>query len=329
MALHTRLAGMFGIEHPIISAPMAFAAGGNLAAAVTGAGGLGLIGGGYGDAEWLEREFSAARNARVGCGFITWSLAKRPELLDLALAHSPAAVMLSFGSPIPFVRRIKAAGARLICQVQSMEHAREAVAAGADVIVAQGAEAGGHGMNRATLTLVPEIADYLARAAPATVLVAAGGIADGRGLAAALMLGADGVLIGSRFWASAEALVNPAFQNVALSADGDSTIRTTVVDVARKIEWPKPFTARVMKTRFVEDWHGREADLVKPEVADRERLRYMTAMQDGDPDNTGVWVGEATGLIQDIRPAGELLRKIVADAEHLLADKAPGFAVPH
>ena len=119
MALHTRLTEMLSIEHPIISAPMAFAAGGNLAAAITGAGGFGLIGGGYGDAEWLEREFSAARNARIGCGFITWSLAKRPELLDLALAHSPTAVMLSFGSPMPFVARIKAAGARLICQGKS------------------------------------------------------------------------------------------------------------------------------------------------------------------------------------------------------------------
>lgn len=109
--------------------------------------------------------------------------------------------MLSFGSPVPFAPRIKAAGATLICQVQNMEHARAAVDVGADVIVAQGAEAGGHGLVRATFTLVPEIADYLAKAAPATVLVAAGGVADGRGLAAALMLGADGALIGSRFWA--------------------------------------------------------------------------------------------------------------------------------
>src|SRR5665213_1923668 len=266
MALHTRLTELFNIEHPIISAPMAFAAGGNLAAAITNAGGLGLIGGGYGDAEWLEREFSEARNARVGCGFITWSLAKCPELLDLALTYSPAAVMLSFGSPIPFAARVKAAGARLICQIQNMEHAREAVAANADVIVAQGAEAGGHGMFRATLTLVPEIADYLIKAAPETVL-----------------------------------------------------------DVARKIEWPKPFTARVMKTRFVEDWHGREADLAKPEIADREMHRYVTAMQKADPDNTGVWVGEATGLIRDVRPAGELLQEIVGDAEGLLGDKAPSF----
>ena len=209
MALRTRLTELFGIEHPILSAPMGIAAGGRLAAAVSHAGGLGLIGGGYGDGEWLEREFDAAGNARVGCGFITWSLAKKPELLDQVLARSPAALMLSFGSPAPFAARIRQSGVPLICQVQSMAHARDAVDAGAEIIVAQGGEAGGHGGNRSTLTLVPEVADFLAGAAPATILVAAGGIADGRGLAAALMLGADGVLIGSRLVASAEAAVPP------------------------------------------------------------------------------------------------------------------------
>lgn len=325
MTLHTRLTEMLDIEHPIISAPMAFASGGKLAAAVTTAGGLGLIGGGYGDAEWLEREFAEARNARVGCGFITWSLAERPVLLELVLAHSPAAVMLSFGSPVPFAPRIKGADAKLICQVQNMEHARAAVDVDADIIVAQGAEAGGHGLVRATFTLVPEIADFLAKVAPATVLVAAGGIADGRGLAAALMLGADGALIGSRFWASAEALVHTAFQKAAIGADGDATTRTTVVDIVRKKSWPKPFTARVMKTRFVNEWHGREAEFAEPTLAEREMNRYLMAMESGDPDNTGVWVGEAAGLIHDVRPAAYLLQKIAGDAEHLLKGKARGY----
>ena len=325
MALHTRLTELLDIEHPIISAPMAFAAGGKLAAAVTSAGGLGLIGGGYGDADWLKREFAEAGNAKVGCGFITWSLAKRPELLDLVLARAPAAVMLSFGSPLPFGKQIKAAGTKLICQVQNAEHARAAVDAGADIIVAQGAEAGGHGMVRATFTLVPEIADYLAKSAPATVLVAAGGIADGRGLAAALMLGAEGVLIGSRFWASSEALVHGAMQDAAVRAGGDATIRTTVVDIVRKIDWPKPFTARVMNTDFVSDWHGREIELDEPRLLEREMTRYVSAMQSGDPANTGVWVGEAAGLIHDVRPAADLLRSIAGEAERLLGTAAPGF----
>jgi len=322
MPLRTRLTELLDIEHPIVSAPMAFAAGGRLASAITGAGGLGLIGGGYGDADWLEREFAEAGNDRVGCGFITWSLAKKPELLDIVLARAPAAVMLSFGSPASFARRIKQTGAKLICQIQCMEHAREAVAAGADIVVAQGAEAGGHGHSRATLTLVPEVGDYLSRAAPATVLLAAGGIADGRGLAAALMLGAEGALIGSRFWASSEALVHPAFQQHAAAADGDATIRTTVVDVARKLAWPRPFTARVMKNRFVEDWHGREGALAEAATVEREMQRYLSAMQSGDADNTGVWVGEAAGLIDEVRPAGDLLRDIAQEAEELLRERA-------
>lgn len=310
---------MLHIEHPVLSAPMAFASGGKLAAAVSKAGGLGLIGGGYGDVQWLEREFDNAGGARVGCGFITWSIATRPEALDVALAHEPVAVMLSFGSPAPFAQKIKQTGAKLMCQVQSMEHAREAVAAGADILVAQGAEAGGHGMLRATITLVPEVADYLAGEAPHVVLVAAGGIADGRGLAAALMLGAEGALIGSRFWASAEALVHRNFQERAVESDGDRTIRTNVVDIARDIPWPSHFTGRVLRTRFVVDWHGRERELSDPEVQKREMQRYLSAMQSGDADNTGVWVGEAAGLIDRVKPAADLVQEIVRDAERQIS----------
>ena len=316
--MRTRLTSALGIEHPILSAPMGFVAGGKLAAAVTEAGGLGLIGGGYGDADWLAREFAAAGSARVGCGFITWSLAKNPDLLELVLAKRPAGVMLSFGELAPFAQRIKASGSTLICQVQTLALAREAVAAGTDVLVAQGTEAGGHGLERTTFTLVPEIADYLAGAAPNTVLVAAGGIADGRGLAAALMLGADGVLVGSRFWASAEALASERLQAAVIAADGDSTIRTTIVDIARRIDWPKPFTARALKTRFAMEWHGREGKLAEPDTLTREEARYWQAYRAGDAENTCVLTGEAIGLIRDIAPARVILRRMVREAEQLI-----------
>ena len=326
--MHTRLTQMFGIEHPIISAPMGLVAGGKLAAAVTEAGGLGLIGGGYGDAEWLLREFDAAGSARVGCGFITWSLALKPRLLDLVLAKNPVGVMLSFGELAPFAERVKAAGAMLICQVQTLALAREAVSAGADLIVAQGTEAGGHGAERTTFTLVPEIADYLAGAAPNTVLAAAGGVADGRGLAAALMLGADGVLVGSRFWASAEALVQPSFQAAAIAAEGDSTVRNRVIDIARRLDWPKPFTARIMKTRFAMDWHGREDKLAEPATLEREEARFWNAFRAGDVDNTCVFASEAVGLIRDVAPAGEILRRMVREAEEALARARPSPLTP-
>ncbi len=158
-------------------------AGGRLAGAVSEAGGLGLIGGGYGERDWLEREFAAAGNRRAGCGFITWSLARQPGLLDVALAHGPAALMLSFGDPRPFAKRIQAREVVLICQVQSRDRAIQALDAGAEIIVAQGTEGGGHGGSRATLPLVPAIVDLVARRAPKAMVVAAGGIADGRGLA--------------------------------------------------------------------------------------------------------------------------------------------------
>jgi nitronate monooxygenase len=318
MPIRTRLTDRLGIAHPILSAPMGFVAGGRLAAAVTAAGGLGLIGGGYGDAEWLEREFKAAGNARVGCGFITWSLAKEPRLLDLVLAHAPAAVMLSFDSPAPFAAAIKAGGAQLICQVQSMASAREAVDVGADIIVAQGGEAGGHAEIRSTFTLVPEVADYVAKHAPETLLVAAGGIADGRGLAAALMLGAEGVLVGSRFLASPEALLAPALQDAILRADGDATVKTRALDIVRSYQWPPRITGRALRNRFVDDWHDREGELAVAETRAREFRRYTGAREAGDANNTGIFVGEAAGLINEVTPAGDIVSRIVAEAERAL-----------
>ncbi|MFZ1079034.1 MAG: nitronate monooxygenase [Methylovirgula sp.] len=327
MALRTRFTERFKIEHPIVSAPMAFVAGGRLAAAVTSAGGLGLIGAGYGDAEWLEHEFPAAGNARVGCGFITWSLARKPELLDLVLAHAPAALMLSFGEPAPFAAKIKRAGAALFCQVQTLAHARKAVAAGADVIVAQGGEAGGHGGTRATLTLTPEIADYLAGAAPDCLLLAAGGIADGRGLAAALLLGADGVLIGSRLMASAEALAPPGVIEAMLAADGDATVKTSVPDLVRGYDWPSGFSGRALKTRFIVDWHGREDALLDPATKTAQAERYWQALRAGNAEETGIFAGEAVGLIRDAPPAAATIAKMVTHAEHLLSG-ASTFLAP-
>jgi len=199
-----------------------------------------------------------------------------------------------------------------------MMRAREAVDAGADVIVAQGGEAGGHGGGRSTLTLVPEVADLLAQAAPGTLLVAAGGIADGRGLAAALMLGADGVLIGSRLLASPEASTSKANHAAILAADGDSTVKTTVIDVVRGYEWSSEFSGRALRNPFVAKWHGRERELAEPQTNALEREGYWRAFNSGDADNAGVWVGEDAGLIHDVRPVADILSRMIAEAESLL-----------
>ncbi|GAB3033020.1 NAD(P)H-dependent flavin oxidoreductase [Mycobacterium bourgelatii] len=315
--MKTRLTETLGIELPVLLAPMAMISGGRLAAEVTRAGGLGLIGAGYGDAKWLQREVDLAEGARVGVGFITWSLAQNPGLLDTALARRPAAVMLSFGDLEPFASPIRAAGVPLIAQVQTLDQAGRALDAGADILVAQGGEAGGHGMGgRSTFTFVPDLADYVAARSAETPVVAAGGVADGRGVAAALVLGADGVLVGTRLWASSEALVSPVAQRRGIAASGDDTLRTRVYDVARQLDWPDEYDVRALRNSFLETWHGHDAEL----AAQRQEVigRYEKAVAAEDFNVAAVLVGEAVGLVHDVRPAAELVREMVRDARRIL-----------
>jgi len=321
--MKTRLTERLGLKHPVLSAPMAFVAGGKLASAVTSAGGLGFIGGGYGDADWLDEQFSAAGNTSVGCGFITWSLANAPHLLDQILERKPPSIFLSFGDPMPFAAKIAEAGADLICQVQTVEGAKGAIDAGAGLIVAQGAEAGGHAGVRSTFPLVPEIADLLASHSPDTLLCAAGGVADGRGLAAALMLGADGVVVGSRFSACEEALVFPGWHDALLEANGDLTVQTSIVDIARKRDWPEPYKIRVLENNLISRWRNREREM--REVQDEESAQYEDAARKGDTKNYGVIVGENVGVIDSIEPAAIVLERMIAEAEALLHN-APSFS---
>ena len=313
MPLATRVTKLLAIEHPILLAPMDIVSGGRLAAAVTAAGGLGVIGGGYGDRDWLDGAFTDAGNARVGCGFITWSMAKKPRLLDRALARRPAAIILSFGDPAPFARPNHEAGAKLICQVQDLEQARQAADAGADIIVAQGSEGGGHGLTRATMTLVPAVADAFST----IPVVAAGGIADGRGLAAALMLGADGVMLGTRFYASQEAEGHARAKQRILEATGDDSVRSLVFDITRRNVWPTGHTGRVLRNAHTERWLGREAELAQN--LDEEARRYNDARASADFNIAAVIAGEAAGLIHDIPSAAEIVERMVSEAEAQLA----------
>jgi nitronate monooxygenase len=318
MSMTTRLTKSFGIEHPILLAPMAGISGGRLAAAVTAAGGLGLIGGGYGDLDWLQREFGLAGGARIGCGFITWSLARNPDLLDMVLDQQPATVMLSFGDLRPLAERIHAAGVPLIAQVQTLDHARQALDAGAEILAAQGSEAGGHGMSvRSTFTLVPEVVDLVAERSPDTLVLAAGGVADGRGLAAALALGADGVLVGTRLWATPEALVSPRAHQRAIQSVGDDTFRTRVYDAVRQLDWPAEYNERAIGNSFLDVWHGNDAQLSAslPEAIET----YEKAVAAEDFDAAAILLGEAVGLIREVRPAADIVGDMVSGAAEILA----------
>jgi nitronate monooxygenase len=315
--LSTRLTEFFGIEHPILVAPMAMVSGGRLAAAVTSAGSLGLIGGGYGNADWLRHEFEQAGSAMVGCGFITWSLARQPELLDQTLERKPATIMLSFGDIRPFAERIRAAGVPLTAQVQNLDHARQALNVGAAVIVAQGGEAGGHGMNvGSTFTLVPDVVDLVIARSPKTLVVAAGGVGDARGLAAALALGADGALVGTRLWASAEALVSSRAHQRAIEASADDTLRTRVYDIVRQLDWPTDYDAGALRNTYLGTWHGNEDQLsaAQPEAVET----FEKAVIAEDFDAAAILVGEAIGLVRDIRPAADIVHDTARDAARIL-----------
>ena len=324
--LPTAITRLLGIDHPILLAPMGGVSGGALAGAVSAAGGLGLIGAGYADPalgwgsdEWIGAEFDKAGNRSVGIGFITWALDKRPGALDAALERDPSAVMLSFGDIAPYAAKIRDAGAVLICQVQTLRGARKAAAQGAQIVVAQGTEAGGHGADRATLPLVPAVADAVA---PVPV-AAAGGIADGRGLAAALVLGAEAALIGTRFWATPEALGHENQKALIERSGGDDTLRTRVFDTARGLVWPGPWTGRAIRNVFSETWHDRDDELRAEGPALRER--FLAAQREGDTDTAVTFAGEGLDLVADRPGAGALVERIVAEAiEALTAAPRPG-----
>lgn len=320
----SRFSRRFGLSTPIALAPMALAAGGELAGACARAGALGLVGGGYGDLAWTQREMALALERgpreRIGCGFITWKMDEDASALDWALERRPRAVMLSFGDPRPYAARIARSGAALVCQVQRMAQVPQAVEAGAEVIVAQGAEAGGHGMDalngRATLAFVPELADWLAAHAPHVLLLAAGGIADGRTLAAARVLGADGALVGSRLWATRESLAPEGAKRQALETDGDGTARSAVFDILRRKNWPAPYDFRAIRNALHRQWETRiDALRADPEAA---RAEYDAGVKAGDFTRAHATVGEAVGLVRDLPGAEELVARMTREAAAIL-----------
>jgi len=310
--IETALTRLLGIQHPILLAPMGSAAGGKLAAAVSHAGGLGMLGSGYASEAAIRKELVEAGNARVGIGFILWALDKNPQALDVALDAKPTAVMLSFGDPTPYTARIKATGAKIICQVQTLEQARQAAAAGADVIIAQGRDAGGHsGMTRGTIGLVPAVVD----AVGSIPVVAAGGIADGRGLAAALSLGAAGVSMGTRFTATRESLWDQAMKDKAVASGGDQTAQTRVFDIVRGAAWPSIYPGRALRNDFFAAWHGRE-EALETEQKTAETAYLATA--NDDFAQRVVWAGESVDLVRDIPSAREVIERIVDEAASVL-----------
>jgi nitronate monooxygenase len=250
-------------------------------------------------------------------GFITWAQERQQDLIDMAIDLAPPAIMLSFGEPGSYMKRIRGAGILAICQVQTVQMARKVLAEGADIVIAQGTEAGGHAGQRSTFALVPAVADAASKENPDAIVAAAGGIADGRGLAAALMLGADGVLIGTRFAAATECLrVDDASKKRMLETTGDETLRSSVWDVVRDIPWPKEFTGRAIANAMSREWNDRQEELAQNVSA---KARYAAAPSVGEIAYQTVWAGEALDMIHAIEPAGAIIERVVAEAKLALA----------
>jgi nitronate monooxygenase len=318
--LQTRFSEMFGLDYPLMSAPMAMHSSGMLAGAVSAAGGLGSFGGVHvsGDPAWIRSEVAKVRRLTdrlFAIGFITDFIPMLEPLFEAALSERPAVIALSFGDPTAWIGRCKAAGARVICQVQTFDHADVAVEAGADVLVAQGTEAGGH---TGQVSLLPLLAGVSARH-PGVPLLAAGGIGDGRTLAAALMAGADGAWLGTAFLATPEAIeIDDVHKQLIVESDGADTVLTRVYDILTGYPWPAGIGERVRRNRFTDEWMGKEAELTER----RDEVAIAKAGQSGvageDLDTREVLYGQSARFVTVIQPAAEVMRRICDDAERQL-----------
>ena len=314
--LNTYLTDQLGLRYPIIGAPMAGVAGGTLARAITLAGGLGCIGIGITTPlSYVEEQAAIARgqdNARFGLGLIAWVIEKRPDLFEAALGARPALISISFGAIGPCVERVQAAGILLATQVQTAAAASEAEAAGADLIVAQGTEAGGHSHATGIGTLV---ALQSVLGAVSTPVVAAGGIASPAGLAAVLAAGAEGGWVGTAFLASPENAHRDEARGRILAAAESETVLTDVFDRAQEFAWPAEHPGRALRNRFAEQWHGRGDEL----AGNRAVLEaHQQAVRNREYDTAVIYAGQAVGLIRESRPAGDIVRALGDGAEALL-----------
>jgi NAD(P)H-dependent flavin oxidoreductase YrpB (nitropropane dioxygenase family) len=294
-----------------------------LVAAVSGAGGLGAMGCHYMRPDQIRAGTAAIRertNKAFALNFLIFDIDE--DSFAAALALRPAAIAFAWPRPEQdvrsFIARAHAAGCKVTFMAGGVPEAVRAAEGGADVIIAQGTEGGGHVGWQATMALVPMVVDAVA---PVPVL-AAGGIADGRGLAAALALGADGVLLGTRFLASQESPLHPNFKQAILDSDGHDTLLSEIPDIAAGLVWPGAMS-RSRRNRFIERWAGREWALRRGRA---EALAgVQAARKGGDAEEAVLSMGQDAGLIRDIAPAAEIVSRIARDAERILRERLPAL----
>lgn len=325
--IRTRFTEAFGLDAPIMSAPMAMVTGASLAGAVSAAGALGTFGGTnpIRGAQWLRDEVAAIRSQTdrpFGVGFITHFLAFTEDLFDAALEAGPSVIVLSFAPTRPWIRRAHGAGTRVICQVQTMDLVRDALEEGADALLVQGHEAGGH---TGTMGLLPFLAGTLDVSGDTPVL-AAGGVSNGRALAAVLAAGADGASLGTAFLASREAVDVPdPYKECIVESDGEDTVFTTLYDDAAGLQWPKPVGMRLRRTRHTDQWQGR-GDEVKEHLDElRAELPHVLDFERFDPEVTTMLYGQSAASVDAVRPAADIVHSLCDEAAALLRTRLPSL----
>jgi NAD(P)H-dependent flavin oxidoreductase YrpB (nitropropane dioxygenase family) len=321
--IRTPICSLLDIEHPIALGGMGSATSPELVAAVSRAGGLGALGCHYQTPDQVRERTAAIRqqtNKPFGLNFLLFDMCE--DSFAAALDLRPAVMQFAWPRPEqdlkPYFERAHAAGCKITHMAGAVPEAVRAAEAGADIIIAQGTEGGGHVGWMASMPLVPMVVDAVA---PVPVL-AAGGFADGRGLVATLALGADGILLGTRFLATDESPLHQNFKQAIVDSDGHDTQLSEIPDIAAGLVWPGAMT-RSRRNRFVERWAGREWALRQNRAEAHARLRE--ARQSGDVDEGPLSMGQDAGLIHDIVPAAEIVTRIAREAEEILRRKLPAL----
>jgi NAD(P)H-dependent flavin oxidoreductase YrpB (nitropropane dioxygenase family) len=319
--IHTRICDLLGIPHPIVLGGMGTATNAALVAAVSNAGGLGTLGTSAFNAPQLDAEIGAIRERTdkpFGVNHLLFQI--QEDMFQVTLGARPAIAAFAWAKKDQELRdyfqRAHDVGCKVMYMAGEVPEAMRAAQAGADVLVAQGTEAGGHVVWMASLPLVPMMVKAVA---PLPVL-SAGGIADGRGLAAALALGADGVLLGTRLMATPEAPIHPNFKEVIVKSDGHDTVLTEIPDLASQRVWPGAMS-RAQRNKFIERWSGREWAL--RQNAREVGKQLAAARAAGDVDNASLSFGQDAGLIDSIKSVREVIESIVSEAEEIIKDRLP------
>ncbi len=321
--IHTRICGLLGIDHPFVLGGMGTATTAPLVAAVSNAGGFGTLGTSAFNAATLETEIASIRERTekpYGINHLLFQI--KEDMFAVTLRAQPALVAFAWARKDQNLRdhfqRAHDTGAKVMHMAGEVPEALRAAEAGADVIVAQGTEAGGHVSWMASLPLLPMMVKAVA---PLPVLCA-GGIADGRGLAAALALGAEGVLLGTRFMATPEAPIHANFKRAIVESDGHDTVLTEIPDLASQRVWPGAMS-RAKRNKFIERWAGREWALRQD--ASELGKQAAAARAAGDVDNASISYGQDAGLIDSIKSVKEVVQDIVAEAEEIMRSRLPSL----